>query len=61
MPPAHGLNALAEATTVSPCNPVSLHPSPGCVLTAHLSCFLGNHSGVVLSINSREMHSYLVS
>ncbi|KAI2533668.1 SORCS2 isoform 3, partial [Pan troglodytes] len=22
---------------------------------------LGNHSGVVLSINSREMHSYLVS
>lgn len=24
-------------------------------------CFPGNHSGVVLSINSREMHSYLVS
>lgn len=23
--------------------------------------FIGNHSGVVLSINSREMHSYLVS
>lgn len=23
--------------------------------------FVGNHSGVVLSINSREMHSYLVS
>lgn len=25
------------------------------------SIFIGNHSGVVLSINSREMHSYLVS
>lgn len=30
------------------------------LMRGHL-CFPGNHSGVVLSINSREMHSYLVS
>lgn len=37
----------------------SLPRPPG--LCPHGVCFLGNHSGVVLSINSREMHSYLVS
>lgn len=42
------------------------HPVPGPsvaggVLTGGRVCLLGNHSGVVLSINSREMHSYLVS
>lgn len=39
-------------------------PSAGAgarVLTGGHVCLPGNHSGVVLSINSREMHSYLVS
>lgn len=44
--------------------PVAPSPAPAkglCSLDLRLFCFLGNHSGVVLSINSREMHSYLVS
>lgn len=40
--------------------PSSLCPSAGRVLTPGISVPPGNHSGVVLSVNSREMHSYLV-
>ena len=40
--------------------PSSLCPSAGRVLTPGVSVPPGNHSGVVLSVNSREMHSYLV-
>lgn len=57
--------ASAEATTVSrtaprPSSLSALQLMGWWFMSGHL-CFLGNHSGVVLSINSREMHSYLVS
>lgn len=59
-----GVTHMAEGTahaagTLAPWH--LLRPPLSCVLTGGRVCFLGNHSGVVLSINSREMHSYLVS
>lgn len=64
--PQHtGSVASAEAATVSRTAPrpssLSALPLMGPWLMSGHLCFLGNHSGVVLSINSREMHSYLVS